>query len=156
MAGAALALALALTATTQAQAAAMSNKDIAIAFYNAFNQGDIEGLRRYGHDSYIQHNPAATTGLPGLIDYLRARQRPPGAAVPGPLEFVRTIAEGDMVMLQRRVAAPTPEDPQRVGSIIDIYRVQDGKVAEHWDYFEYFTKGDQRGAEAPRNANGVF
>jgi predicted SnoaL-like aldol condensation-catalyzing enzyme len=130
-----------------------SNKEIVIAFYNALAQRDFDLMKKLGRSDYIQHNPAATTGLQGLIDYLQARP----LAVPMPaLEFVRTIAEGDVVMLLRRVPAPTATDAQAVRAIIDIFRVQDGKVAEHWDYFEEFAYGNQRGSEPPKNANGVF
>jgi len=35
---------------------------------------------------------------------------------------------------------------------IDIFRLQDGKVAEHWDYQERFPLGDT----PPKNQNGRF
>jgi predicted SnoaL-like aldol condensation-catalyzing enzyme len=153
MAASVIAMALGTAARAQ-PGQAERNKQVAIAFYNGLAQGDVEVLRKNGRPDYIQHNPAAATGLEGLIAYLSARPKP--ATPPPPLEFVRTIAEGDLVFLLRRVPTPTPADPQQVRAVIDIFRVQDGKVAEHWDYFEDFARGGQRGADAPMNSNGVF
>jgi predicted SnoaL-like aldol condensation-catalyzing enzyme len=46
-------------------------------------------------------------------------------------------------------ADPTPEAER---ANVDIFRLQDGKVAEHWDYSENFP----RGTEPPKNNNGRF
>ena len=91
----------------------------------------------------------------GLVDRIAERApRPAGAPPIPPLQFVRVIAEGDYVMLLRRMPiAPNPEPtPQAERANVDIFRVQDGKVAEHWDYAENFP----RGTDAPKNNNGRF
>jgi predicted SnoaL-like aldol condensation-catalyzing enzyme len=124
-----------------------ANKALVIRFYNALVQGDIATLQALGRSDYIQHNPAFETGLAGLIK--RINERPPGAPSVPPLEFVRTAAEGDFVWLLRRMPPPAPG---RERANVDIFRVQDGKVAEHWDYQETFPRGD----EPPKNNNGRF
>jgi predicted SnoaL-like aldol condensation-catalyzing enzyme len=45
-----------------------------------------------------------------------------------------------------------PPAPGKERANVDIFRVQDGKVAEHWDYQETFPRGD----EPPKNDNGRF
>jgi predicted SnoaL-like aldol condensation-catalyzing enzyme len=49
------------------------------------------------------------------------------------VDFKRVIAEGDLVMLQ--VVQPKSGDmPETV--IVDIFRVENGKIAEHWDLMQ--------------------
>jgi predicted SnoaL-like aldol condensation-catalyzing enzyme len=130
------------------------NKQLVIRFYNALVQGDIDTLKALGRADYRQHNPAYGDTLQGLIDRIRERPaRPAGSPSVPPLQFVRVIAEGDYVMLLRRMgvngAEPTPEAER---ANVDIFRVESGKVAEHWDYQETFP----RGTEPPKNNNGRF
>lgn len=129
----------------------IDNKRLVIDFYNALARRDFDALRRLGHQDYIQHNPDFETGLDGLIRTLQARTFP---SVTKPLEFVRVIAEGDLVMTLRRMPPPPGQGnlPGAEVANIDIFRVEDGLVAEHWDYREQFP----RGGGVPRNSNGRF
>lgn len=129
----------------------LTTRELVIAFYNAISQRDHGTIRRLGRPDYIQHNPDFETGLDGLIRTLQARTTP---AATTPLEFVRVLVDGDHVMTLRR-APPLPgraNEPDAEMAIVDIFRVQDGLVAEHWDYKEHFP----RGTGEPRNANGRF
>jgi predicted SnoaL-like aldol condensation-catalyzing enzyme len=126
-------------------------RDIVIAFYNGIAQRDYETLRKLGRPDYIQHNPDFETGLHGLIQTLQARNTP---AASQPLEFVRVLVDGDFVMTLRR-APPISERASEPGAeiaIVDIFRVQSGLVAEHWDYKEHFP----RSSGTPKNRNGRF
>lgn len=139
---------------TPASSTVEQNKQLVIRFYNALAQGDIETLKALGRADYRQHNPAYGDSLQGLLDAIRGRPaRPAGSPPVPPLQFVRVIAEGDYVMLLRRMgvngAEPTPEAER---ANVDIFRVENGKVAEHWDYQETFP----RGTEPPKNNNGRF
>jgi predicted SnoaL-like aldol condensation-catalyzing enzyme len=130
---------------------ATGTRDLVIAFYNAIAQRDYAAIRRLGRPDYIQHDPDFETGLDGLVRTLQARTTP---AATQPLDFVRVLVDGDFVMTLRR-APPLPSRASEPGAeiaIVDIFRVQDGLVAEHWDYKEHFPRGDA----APRNANGRF
>jgi predicted SnoaL-like aldol condensation-catalyzing enzyme len=146
----ALSLCLVSAAAHAQTAQTEANKALAIRFYNALAQGDIATLQALGRPDYIQHNPAFETGLAGLIKRISERPaRPPGSPPIPPLEFVRTAAEGDFVWLLRKMP-PLASGKERAN--VDIFRVQDGKVAEHWDYQETFPRGD----EPPKNNNGRF
>ena len=110
-------------------------KETVIRFCNALIQSDIATLHELGREDYIQHSPFFETGLQGLEKMIRSRPPWPGGKPP-PLEFVRVIAEGDFVMTLRRILPP-PErglPPEKEMANVDVFRVQDGKVAEHWDY----------------------
>jgi predicted SnoaL-like aldol condensation-catalyzing enzyme len=145
-----LGLCLASAAGYAQTAQTETNKTLVIRFYNALAQGDTATLQALGRPDYIQHNPAFETGLAGLIKRINERPaRPPGSPPIPPLEFVRTAAEGDFVWLLRKMPQPAPGKER---ANVDIFRVQDGKVAEHWDYQETFPRGD----EPPKNANGRF
>jgi predicted SnoaL-like aldol condensation-catalyzing enzyme len=133
------------------------NKQLVIRFYNALMQGDVATLKALGRPDYRQHNPAYGDTLQGLVDRIAERApRPAGAPPIPPLQFVRVIAEGDYVMLLRRMPiAPNPEPtPQAERANVDIFRVQEGKVAEHWDYAENFPRGTDAPARCAVRAAG--
>jgi len=149
--GALAAMVAAPLASAQAPLSLEQKKAVVIQFYNALNRGDPDTLLALGRSDYRQHNPNFADGIMGLVDAVRARPPRPAGSVQ-PLEFVRVIAEGDYVMTLRRMTPPPGSPEGAVRANVDIFRVQDGKVAEHWDYQETFP----RGTNPPKNGNGPF
>lgn len=92
---------------------------------------------------YIQHSPLAATGAKGLKDFLDwARARSPQAEH----RVKRLFVDGDHVIAHVHVII-NPGD--RGNRVVDIFRIADGRIAEHWDVAE----------EVPAtsaNNNGVF
>jgi predicted SnoaL-like aldol condensation-catalyzing enzyme len=92
---------------------------------------------------YIQHSPLAATGAQGLKDFLDwARARSPAAEH----RIKRMFADGDYVIVHVHVII-NPGD--RGNAVVDIFRIADGRIAEHWDV----------GQEVPAHAandNGMF
>ncbi len=82
---------------------------------------------------YVQHNPNAGQGLAGVQDYIRKTrpERPISDKLELPL--IQLIAEGDYVMTSF-VRPEKDKDGQTYYSTwFDLYRIEDGKIAEHWD-----------------------
>ncbi len=127
----ALCLVAASGAWAQADATAEANKKIVLAFYDAaLVKRDVDAAAKYLGDKYIQHNPRAPNGLEGLrglIKFLSETQ--PNRSS----QIKRVIAEKDLVVLHVH-SKPTPED--RGTAIIDIFRVENGKIVEHWDVMQ--------------------
>ena len=107
------------------------NKEVVIAFYNAaINDKDFEAASAYLGDKYIQHNPLAADGPEGLKAFLDfAKENMSEFKV----EFKRVLADGDFVMVHAHARA-NPDD--RGSAVMDIFRLENGKVVEHWDVMQ--------------------
>ena len=93
-----------------------------------FNQKNpAQAVAQYISPRYRQHNPAARDGPDGVIAYAG------GYIEANPdlhLEFKRIIAEGDYVAVHSHLK---PKPGSRGEAVVDIFRVEDGKLVEHWD-----------------------
>lgn len=105
-----------------------ANKTNAIAFYRTAYLGDpCRAVEKYVGSEYIQHNPAVGDGKQPFIDYFdeMARDYPDKE-----IEFIRSIAEGDLVALHTHQT--WPGNVQYI--TMDFFRFDDrGKIVEHWD-----------------------
>ena len=82
---------------------------------------------------YIQHNPNAGQGLKGVQDYIRATR--PERPILDKLELplIQLIAEGDYVMTSFVRPEKDANGETYYSTWFDLYRIEDGKIAEHWD-----------------------
>lgn len=111
------------------------NKENAIAFYKMAYEGDPQkAVALYIGEEYIQHNPGVADGTQGFIDYFERMQREyPEKSI----EFVRCIAEGNLVALHTHQV--WPGDDQYV--TMDFFRFDEqGKICEHWDAMQQIPK----------------
>ena len=104
------------------------NKQNAIAFYKmAYLGAPSEAIKNYVGAQYIQHNPLVADGKQAFIDYFDEM----GRGYPEKsIEFVRAIAEGDLVALHTHQTWP--------GNVhyvtMDFFCFDgEGKIVEHWD-----------------------
>jgi predicted SnoaL-like aldol condensation-catalyzing enzyme len=132
-------------ATTGSERAQLErNKQVVLAFYEAaINQKDFAAARQYMSPTYKQHNPMADTGPDGLRVYIDwFKKEYPDARV----EIKQVIAEGDRVVLHGKgINGPAPTGV----AIVDIFRVENELVAEHWDVIQAIP-------ESAMNANSMF
>jgi len=135
---AALALAPALTAVpVLAETAGRdvareeANRKLVIEFYDTvFNKHEVEKGAAVIVDSYKQHNPMVPDGKKPFVDYFTGhfKENPQSKA-----RIVRSAADGDLVYLHIH---STEKDGDRGRAIVDIFRVTDGKITEHWDVIQ--------------------
>lgn len=120
------------------------NKENAISFYKTAYEGDPEkAVALYVGNDYIQHNPDVEDGPQGFIDYFEKMQKEyPVKSI----EFVRCIAEGDLVALHTHQT--WPEGDEYV--TMDFFRFdENGKIVEHWDAIQKIPK-------QAANNNGMY
>jgi len=114
-----------------------SNKQLVLNYYDdiIFN-GRVEKIDDYIGDTYIQHNPQTPNGKQAVVDFVKAFVLPTadenGYIKPSG-RIVRAVAEGDLVAVH--VKSDSWLGP-RGSVIVDIYRIADGKLVEHWDVIQ--------------------
>ena len=107
------------------------NRCIAIEAYErvimAFDSSQVD---RYFSSGYIQHSSLAADGVAALKAFLdQARRDYPLACT----VIRRVLVDGDYVMFH----VHTVLRPGDAGfAVVDIFRMEDGKVAEHWDVIQ--------------------
>ncbi|BCJ47838.1 hypothetical protein GCM10010168_21970 [Actinoplanes ianthinogenes] len=95
-----------------------------------WNQGRTERAADYLAEDLIQHNPHLPDGRAPLVDYIEgARKQMPDLR----FDVRRTIAEGDLVVAHSLFTAG---DGGVAMAVVDIVRIADGVIAEHWDATE--------------------
>ena len=117
------------------------NKKTVVGFYRkALFEGDVDtAIRLYGGKAYKQHTPFAADGFDGLRNYVKwiATNYPKTRG-----EIKRVFADGDYVLLHCHYTGFLGENGD---AIIDIFRVEDGKVVEHWDVIQAIPKTSLNG-----------
>lgn len=107
------------------------NKRIVTEFYHAYGiEKNAEKCRAYLGDSYIQHNPHVQDGAAHFLRFVQFRR---DHYPQGRNNVKMIIADEDRVMLHVH-SVLTPGEPGR--NLIDTFRVEEGKVVEHWDVIQ--------------------
>jgi len=107
---------------------AQTPKEIAVAAMAAiFTTFDVEAATELLAEDYIQHNPTFPTGRAPIVGFIPTLEKS-GIQV----TTHRIFSEGDLVVMHNTFASVRDGTPQSAVTF-DVFRVEDGKVAEHWD-----------------------
>ena len=120
------------------------NKKTVAALYDALlNQKDFDKASQYLGSRYKQHNPGAADGPEGLKGFVAfLKDKFPN----NKSEIKRIFADGDYVIVHVHAVR---EPGTRGNAIIDIFKLENGKVVEHWDVVQPIP-------EKAANENGMF
>ncbi|MBT3017425.1 MAG: nuclear transport factor 2 family protein [Candidatus Thiodiazotropha sp. (ex Clathrolucina costata)] len=117
-----------------------ANKYNAIAFYRTAYLGNPKkAVELYVGTEYIQHNPLVGNGKAAFIDYFEemAKSYPEKE-----IEFVRVVAEGDLVALHTHQTWPGNDEYVTM----DFFRFDGaGRIVEHWDSIQQIPSETKNG-----------
>ncbi|MFI1203620.1 nuclear transport factor 2 family protein [Streptomyces sp. BHT-5-2] len=114
-----------------------ANKELVAEFIRLFyNEKDFDRARALLTEDFTNHHPGAGVGPDRTIDSFREH-----AATPFPdfaLTIHRVLAEGDQVWTHG-VVRVAPDAPPVI--VVDLWRIADGRLAEHWDVGQAVPEG---------------
>ncbi|MGX1170074.1 putative SnoaL-like aldol condensation-catalyzing enzyme [Bradyrhizobium sp. USDA 372] len=144
MAASIIMLSLAGGAAMAASAQEEANRQTVLAFYEkGLNQKDADAALAYVGNRYVQHNPTAPDGPDGFRKFIGfLREKFPNSRS----EIKRSFAEGDFVILH---VHSVREPGTRGRAIVDIFKLENGRIVEHWDVVQEIP-------ENPANGNTMF
>jgi predicted SnoaL-like aldol condensation-catalyzing enzyme len=128
------------------------NREIVETFCtDVFVNHDLSRLDNYMRDDYIQHNPDVPQGKKGFTEFFKNTFK----AIPDfRYTLNKIVVDGDLVMIYCRTTG-THTGGEWLGkqasgnkldfNVVDIFRIQDGKIAEHWDVADTFSLFRQLG-----------
>ena len=123
-----------------------SNKAIIRSFINdILVSGQGQKSSQYFQPNFTQHSPAVGDGLAALQTSLQA-----DVATGKDVKFVKShlvLGEGDFVLWQSEGKRATGQPV----AVYDLFRLKDGKIAEHWDVLQDIPKSTDF-----KNPNGKF
>ena len=119
-----------------ADPALAANKKLVFDFWReVFEAGHMDLADRYMAETYVQHNPNVPTGRAAFVAFFTqfVKPKPIQPRIAAPL--VTIVAEGDKVILSfvRETADPKDAGKKSTTTWFDMFRIENGKIAEHWD-----------------------
>lgn len=112
--------------------AVAANKRIVREFYDlAFNQKKpADAAAKYLGKVYRQHNPGAGDGPDAFVAFVTGFVKAHPALR---FELKTLVADGDHVVTHTRM---TLDAADRGTAVMDIFRLENGKIVEHWDVMQ--------------------
>ncbi len=120
------------------------NRALVINFYdNFFNKHQVDVATKTLAEDYKQHNPYVPDGRSPAITYFEGffKENPQSSA-----KIIRSSVDGDIVWLHIHSKINNDDLGK---AVVDIFRVKDGKIVEHWDVI-------QNVPEHAENSNTMF
>lgn len=101
---------------------------VANLYQEIFGDKNIDAVDKYIGDNYIQHNPAVGDGKEALKEALRVWFKD---APKEKIDIQHIGADGNFVYIHTK-----SKQGNKTISVMDIFRVDGGKVVEHWDVMQ--------------------
>ena len=115
-----------------------ANKGVVADYINVVVNGrNLDAVADFIVEDYVQHDVDGEDGRQAVIDALEAM-------TDVEYDIKRIVGQGDKVLAHSRVFADG-----RAYAHVDLWRVRDGKLVEHWG-------ATQPVPDEPRNRNGMF
>jgi predicted ester cyclase len=129
------------------------NKALVRRFYAEIDAGNLAAMDDLVAPDFVDHDPPPIPGLGSGLAGLKQAFEIFLHATPGTHEVLDQVAEDDLVVTRIRARGRFAEnlgDIPATGGDLDvtataIYRVSDGKIAEHWGETDSFTLMQQLG-----------
>lgn len=121
-----------------------ANRKLVLEFYDQFfNRHETREAAKVVADNYRQHNPEVPDGKAPFVDYFTDffKDNPQSHA-----RVIRSAVDGDLVWLH---VHSVNDNNDRGQAVLDIFRVNEGKIVEHWDVI-------QNVPEKAANSNTMF
>jgi predicted SnoaL-like aldol condensation-catalyzing enzyme len=105
--------------------------------FDLLEAGHWDKADQYLTEEYLQHNPNVPSGRDTVVNFftkvLKVQPKPLPDHMKTPV--VSVTAEGDLVVVatRRTVTDKTHPDGKYTTTWFDMWRIEDGKAAEHWD-----------------------
>ncbi|MEJ6347700.1 nuclear transport factor 2 family protein [Holzapfeliella sp. He02] len=121
----------------------MTNKELVKQFYeDVFTNGDLSKLDEYMKEDYIQHNPTVEDGRAGFKKFIEKF-----LTFNPTIEIIQLSGDDDLVYVFFKCTMGNGH----INKVCDIYRLEDGQLAEHWDILQHNVEN----VESVNN-NGIF
>lgn len=108
-----------------------ANRTLVVDFYDRFfNRHETEAAAQVVAEAYRQHNPQVPDGKAPFVGYFTGffRENPQSR-----MAVKRSAADGDLVWIH---AHATNGAEDRGQAVVDIFRVEAGRIVEHWDVIQ--------------------
>jgi len=99
---------------------------------------DLSLVDTYVREDYIQHSPTVPTGKEGLLQMLEFLKTLPKPAKPVPSPIIRVIGDRELVAVHLDI-----NFMGKRAAVIDLFRLENGQLAEHWDASQYIPNGPE-------------
>jgi predicted SnoaL-like aldol condensation-catalyzing enzyme len=111
-----------------------ANKKLVYDFWREVLEArHLDLAEKYMRTDYIQHNPNAETGVAGFKAYFSKLGGPLPIEPKIKRQVISIVAEGDLVVLNFVQENKDSKGQPYKTTWFDMFRIQDGKIAEHWD-----------------------
>ncbi|WP_433655752.1 nuclear transport factor 2 family protein [Nocardia sp. CA-128927] len=103
---------------------ATRNKNLVLQGLAEFAEGSLDGMRALLDENFREHAPGNPAGRDAFIEF--TANSPVATAK---LDIKRVIADDDYVAVHYHLI---PQHDARGAAVIDVWRLVDGLITEHW------------------------